>query len=119
MKWIARTFLFLFAALALRIVALPQKSVSVFEEFVAFFRDNYAFFQLRGVDWEQQDRIYRAKITPSTSNDALFEILCQMIDPLNDGHTFISQGSKGCGSGESQPWQAKSRDIEISCTAST
>ena len=29
---------------------------------------------------------YRSKVTSTTSDDELFEIFCQMLDPSNDGH---------------------------------
>ena len=91
--------------------AASPKPVAVFDEFWSLFADNYAFFELRNVDWEQQKKIYRP-VSASTKNDDLFGILCRMIDPLNDGHVFVSQGRKSCGSGKRLPWEANSDAIE-------
>ena len=32
---------------------------------------------------------YRPKVTSKTSDDELFNIFCQMLDPLNDGHVEL------------------------------
>jgi carboxyl-terminal processing protease len=45
----------------------PEKN---FESLWNTFHNRYPFFQLRNVDWKKQ----------------LFDILCQMLGPLNDGH---------------------------------
>lgn len=64
----------------------PEKN---FEELWETFRNRYPFFELRGVDWEKQYGIYRPKITKSTNDEELFDVLCQMLDPLNDGHVEL------------------------------
>src|SRR5262245_52802182 len=89
-----------------------EKTLALFDEFVEVFKDNYAFFAIRGVDWEQQTRTYRPKISASTTSDELFSILCQMIDPLNDGHVFVSGERRQCGSGKRQAWEADADAIE-------
>jgi carboxyl-terminal processing protease len=61
----------------------PEKN---FESLWNTFRNRYPFFQLRQVDWKKQYDTYRPKVTKKTSDDDLFDILCQMLDPLNDGH---------------------------------
>ncbi len=60
-----------------------------FEELWQTFRDRYPFFALRNVDWKNQYDSYRSKVTAKTSDDELFDILCQMLDPLNDGHVEL------------------------------
>jgi len=61
-----------------------------FEKFWQTFRDRYPFFELRGVDWQQQYDIYKPKVTASTTQTELFGILSEMVDPLDDGHVEIS-----------------------------
>jgi len=107
-----RSTVFLIIVVCYPTLALAQKSLAVFDEFADLFQQNYAFFDLRGVDWEQQKKIYRPKLAASTSNDELFATLCQMVDPLNDGHVFVSTGSKSCGSGKRLAWEAKAAAIE-------
>jgi hypothetical protein len=53
------------------------------------FHNRYPFFELRKVDWKQQFEIYRAKVTNRTNDDELFEIFCDMLGPLNDGHVEL------------------------------
>ena len=61
----------------------PEKNFKVLWE---TFNKRYPFFQLRNVNWKTQHDTYRSKVTSTTSDDELFEIFCQMLDPLNDGH---------------------------------
>jgi len=64
----------------------PEKN---FEELWRTFHDRYPFFELRKVDWNKQYDIYRPKVTPDTSDEGLFDLLCQMLEPLNDGHVEL------------------------------
>ncbi len=60
-----------------------------FEALWQTFRDRYPFFELRNVDWKGQYETYRPKVTQETSDEELFDILCQMLDPLDDGHVEL------------------------------
>ena len=64
----------------------PEKN---FEELWETFYNRYPFFELRHVDWKAQYKIYRPKVTSATGDDELFDIFCQMLDPLNDGHVEL------------------------------
>ena len=58
------------------------------------FHRRYPFFELR-----KQYDTYRPKITKETSDEELFDILCRMIDPLDDGHVELEArigGKKRC-----------------------
>lgn len=61
-----------------------------FNIFWRIFQEHYAFFQLRRVNWEAQYRIYRAQVTPHTTGQQLFDIMCQMVKPLQDSHVSIT-----------------------------
>jgi carboxyl-terminal processing protease len=65
----------------------PEKN---FEELWQTFHNRYPFFGVRNVDWQKQYETYRVKITNRTSEDELFDILCQMLAPLNDGHVSLT-----------------------------
>ena len=41
------------------------------------FYHRYPFFALRGVDWGRQFNVYRPRVTTTTNNDELFDVLCQ------------------------------------------
>ncbi|HET9312698.1 MAG TPA: S41 family peptidase [Nitrospira sp.] len=60
-----------------------------FEELWETFHRRYPFFELRNVDWKRQYEAYRPKVTPATSDDELFDVFCQMLAPLNDGHVEL------------------------------
>ncbi len=61
-----------------------------FETFWHMFNEHYAFFELRGVDWQATYDEYRPMVTPDTTQEELFTILSQMVAPLQDGHVSIS-----------------------------
>ena len=64
----------------------PEKN---FEELWKTFHNRYPFFELRNVDWKKRYEIYRPKVTRETSDDELFDIFCQMLAPLHDGHVEL------------------------------
>lgn len=66
-----------------------------FESLWKTFNDRYPFFELRNVDWNKQYETYRPKITEKTSDDELFDIFCQMLAPLNDGHIELENRASG------------------------
>ena len=57
-----------------------------FEDLWKTFFDKYPFFKLRNVDWNRQYDIFRPKVSPDTNENELFDIFCDMLAPLNDGH---------------------------------
>ena len=64
----------------------PKKN---FETFWNAFHRRYPFFELRKVDWTKQYDTYRPKVTKDSGDEELFDILCRMIDPLDDGHVEL------------------------------
>ncbi|MFZ1103253.1 MAG: S41 family peptidase [Hyphomicrobiaceae bacterium] len=60
-----------------------------FEELWWTFHNRYPFFELRRVDWKKQYEIFRPRVTSTTSDAELFDLLCQMLAPLNDGHVEL------------------------------
>ena len=67
-------------------LSLPEKS---FEVFWQTFEDQYAFFELRGVDWKAAYSKYRPQIDSTTSPDSLFSIFSKMVAPFQDDHITI------------------------------
>lgn len=53
------------------------------------FRENYAFFDLREVDWDDIYERFRPGISATTSDDDLFDTFSDMLETLNDGHVGI------------------------------
>lgn len=76
------------------IIRDPEKN---FEELWETFHNRYPFFALRNVDWKKQYDTYRPRVTSGTSDNELFDILCQMLDPLDDGHVTLEAKANECG----------------------
>lgn len=72
----------------------PEKN---FEALWKTFHKRYPFFRLHHVDWQKQYDTFRPRVTRKTSDDALFEILCEMIAPLDDGHIEFIAGKRDDG----------------------
>ena len=68
-----------------------------FEALWKTFHDRFPFFELRNVDWSRQYETYRPKVTRDTSDEELFDILCRMLDPLDDGHVELTAKALGKG----------------------
>jgi len=79
------------------LIMIVRDPIKNFEFLWKTFLDRYPFFELRKVDWKQQFEIYRAKVTNKTSDDELFEIFCDMLGPLNDGHVELIAKPSGKG----------------------
>ncbi len=67
----------------------PEKD---FETFWTTFKDNYAFFKLKGVNWDSTYIKYRPLISGKTKEKELIDVFGKMVDPLQDGHITISKG---------------------------
>jgi carboxyl-terminal processing protease len=73
-----------------------------FEIFWQTFRDNYAFFALKKVNWDNQYKIFRPKVTAKTNEKELVEILVEMVEPLQDGHITITKKDEVLFTGKSR-----------------
>ncbi len=88
---------FLLLALIICINSYGQKSKPLsspekqFEIFWTTFRDQYAFFKIKGIDWDSTYKVNRPLITRKTKEKELVEVLSRMVDPLRDGHITISK----------------------------
>lgn len=71
-----------------------SRSERDFEAFWTTFRDHYAFFEMKGVDWDSVYRQYRPQVSRKTKTKELMNILGRMVDPLQDGHVMITKGEE-------------------------
>lgn len=51
---------------------------------------NYCFFQYKKIDWDSVYNAYSPRITPKMSNEALFDLMRDMLSELKDGHVNLS-----------------------------
>jgi len=77
------------------LIIIVSDPIKNFEFLWKTFHDRYPFFDLRRVDWKEQFQIYRPKVTNKTNDDELFEIFCEMLSPLNDGHVELIAKTSG------------------------
>jgi hypothetical protein len=68
--------------------------VEVFDQAWQLLNSNYPFFDQQGIDWKALYKVYRPKVSPTTSEDELFTILCNMLEHFNSGHINLETGSK-------------------------
>jgi carboxyl-terminal processing protease len=64
------------------------------------FRENYAFFDLRRVNWDDIYARFRPKITAATTQADLFETFSRMLAALNDGHVALRADGRDFSSGQ-------------------
>lgn len=65
-------------------------SENTFETFWHFFDEHYAFFEVRGMDWQAAYDTYRPLVTADTTEAELYTIIEEMISPLGDGHVSVN-----------------------------
>ena len=64
----------------------PEKN---FEYLWQTFDRDYALFEVKNIDWQALYRVYRPKVTSTTTDDELFKILSTMLGHLNDNHVRL------------------------------
>lgn len=52
----------------------------------------YAFFDIKGVDWDSVREVYRPKVYEDMDDDSLFRVCAAMLNTLQDGHTNLISG---------------------------
>ena len=62
---------------------------NIFEEAWNFADQEYSFFEFKDIDWDLQYRTFRPQVNASTSDEALFDILADMLFTLRDGHVNL------------------------------
>lgn len=63
---------------------------AVFEEFWSIYNEGYALFGVKRIDWDAVHRVYRPRVNASTSNEALWALMGEVIGLLNDVHVTLS-----------------------------
>ena len=82
-----------------------------FDWFCTVYREHYAFFDLRGVDWAAATSRARAGLETSSEPAELFDALSDLIAPLEDGHCSVSKEERAVSFGRPDPDPAASRQM--------
>ena len=67
------------------------------------FNENYAFFELRDVDWKASRSHYRSQISDKTTPEELFDILAKMTGKLKDNHVSLRAAELNRATGPNPP----------------
>jgi carboxyl-terminal processing protease len=68
----------------------PKDPEAVFENLWTTFAQEFANFADRGVDWDALYAEHRPRVTRSTSDAELFQVLSDLLRPLNDSHVGLT-----------------------------
>lgn len=74
---------------------LARDAQGVFDFMWQTFDEYYAFFELRNVDWATQYETQLPKVGEVTNDESLFELLADLISPIDDGHVFLGSNDRG------------------------
>lgn len=84
-----------------RLETLPERCsttrddpLSAFDEFWTTYKENYPFFAAKGIDWNAVRDRYRPRVRPGMTNDELYDLFVEMIEPLGDLHTGVENGDE-------------------------
>ena len=67
----------------------PSNPVNVFDYLWNKVDQQYAFFDVKGVDWDSVYEVYRPKVYDDMDDDSLFRVCAAMLNTLQDGHTNL------------------------------
>ncbi len=70
-------------------VDVKADPISVFDYTVSNLQENYSFFELKGINWDSITKQYRRKVTASTTDPELYEVLNNLLGELKDGHVNL------------------------------
>lgn len=70
----------------------PDDAVASFDALWTEFDRHYAFFELKGIDWDSVYNVYRPGVEPDMGDRALLDHIEAMLDLLEDGHVNVYAG---------------------------
>ncbi len=88
--------------------------LSSFDALVALFSENYAFFEERGIDWEETIKAGN-DLDESSSHEDLMAVVQEMLTPFGDGHVYvfdIDNGQGFLGGSLGDLWQSWASEFE-------
>lgn len=68
---------------------VARDAQGMFDYVWATFDEYYAFFELRDVDWPAENARLAPRIGDVTDDAALFDLLSDLVSPIDDGHVFL------------------------------
>ncbi|MGD1946755.1 MAG: S41 family peptidase [Croceivirga sp.] len=83
-----------------------------FEVFAKTVKENYAFFELNNINWNQLYKTQKQKLTENPSDVKLYRIIEETLEILNDNHAFIEATDEVYETIEKQSAQIEDIDSE-------
>lgn len=68
---------------------VSSDAVSTFEYLWTKVDQQYAFFDLKGIDWDSVHAVYRPMVYEDMDDESLFDVCAAMLNTLRDGHTNL------------------------------
>jgi len=73
----------------------PDNSqIGIFNAIWNDFNETYALFDHKGIDWDEQYRIFSPQIRQDMNDTELFEVISNMLSVLNDRHVSLNSPSR-------------------------
>lgn len=99
-----RFLLTFFFFIALYSTSFSQtEALKNYDKLCEIFNENYASFEEKSIDWPKHCAEYREKLTENTTDTELFEVMTQLLKPLNDGHTSLKSKKLDTGFSAGRP----------------
>lgn len=92
---ILRILVFLIFVPILSCAQEQNSNETTFYELWSVLDQRYSLFDSRGVDWKAVKAKYETRLNDIAGEQELFELCCQMISELSDGHTSLIDNSTG------------------------
>ena len=51
--------------------------------------EKYVYFEYKGIDWDSIRTVYRPQVNPQITDQALFDLMENMLNTLRDGHVNL------------------------------
>ncbi len=67
-----------------------QTPVENFESLWQTANEKYSFFKYKDIDWNEMYNVYRPQVDDNMTDEQLFDVLGNMLNELNDGHTNLT-----------------------------
>lgn len=90
------------------------EQIEKFKLFYETFKENYAFADMYGVNFDEEYNKYSSSITDATSDEELFRYMCNMVEKLDDGHVEIYWSDRGyCPSDYMPEWMENAEQGQL------
>jgi hypothetical protein len=67
----------------------PNTPVSIFDQTWKFANEEYVFFDFKNINWDSVYQVFRPMVTDNMTDEALFNVLADMLFLLRDGHVNL------------------------------